>query len=291
VSSLLDSDARRWLKRLQLQVDGRVRATQRGERRSLRRGSGGDFVDTRAYAPGDDLRHLDWHAYARLDQLLIRLYEAPKDHALHILLDVSPSMAVDNKLTYARRLSAALGFLTLTGGDRVSLTTFSQNVVGGVGPLRSARSVATLLQFLDGVQTTPAQGGTDLLPPAKRTVAARRKGTVVLLSDLLADHGDETLRTLAAARVRVAVLHVMSPQERDPDVGRDFTLVDSETAEELTVQIDERLKTAYLQRLAAYTDALRARCTGYGFAFIDISTGTPIEELLFGDLRRRGLVR
>jgi uncharacterized protein (DUF58 family) len=114
---------------------------------------------------------------------------------------------------------------------------------------------------------------------------------VVLLSDLLADHGDETLRTLAAARVRVAVLHVMSPQERDPDVGRDFTLVDSETAEELTVQIDERLKTAYLQRLAAYTDALRARCTGYGFAFIDISTGTPIEELLFGDLRRRGLVR
>lgn len=289
MASLLDSDSLRWLKRLHLRVTGRVRGGLRGERRSATKGSGGEFIDTRPYAAGDDLRHLDWHLYARLDQLLIRIYEAPRDHTLHILLDESPSMAVDDKIWFARRLAAALGYLTLSSGDRVTVTKFSDAVISRVGPLRSVRKAPELLRFLD--EDAPQGGGTDLLPAAQSVAARRHPGTVVLISDLMGENREETLRVLAAARLRAAVLHVLSPQERMPALGGEVTLIDSETQEQFTTRIDARMQRAYVDRLNAFTAGIRATCTGYGFAFIDIGTDVSMEQLLIGDLRKGGLVR
>lgn len=287
--SLLDPEFLRLLRRLQMRVDGRVRSVRRGERRSRARGAGGDFVDTRPYAAGDDLRHLDWHLYARLDQLLIRLYEAPRDHALHILLDVSPSMGVPGKGTYAAQVAAALGFLALSSGDRASVTTFSDRVHKRLGPLRGKKVAPRLLGFLDGAE--PGEGGTDILAAVSDFTGVRRRGTAILISDFLAPDGRvEALRKLAAARMRVAVLHVLTPDERSPTVGEDLTLIDSETREELTVQVTARLRDAYLGRLAAFTEELRQTCAGYGFAFVEVSTATPLEALILGELRTKGLV-
>ena len=287
--SLLDPEFLRLLRRLQMRVDGRVRSTQRGERRAHARGAGGDFVDTRPYAAGDDLRHLDWHLYARLDQLLIRLYETPRDHALHLLLDVSPSMSLPGKALYAAQVAAALGWLALCAGDRASVTTFSDRVHRQLGPLRGKKVAPRMLQFLDEAGT--GDGGTDVLGAVTEFTGVRRRGTAVLVSDFLAPDGRvEALRKLAAARMRVAVLHVLTPEERAPTLGEDLTLIDAETREEMTVQVTARLRDAYLARLAAFTAELRATCTGYGFAFVEVSTATPLEDLILGELRKQGLV-
>mgnify|MGYP002631298206 CR=1 FL=1 len=288
--SLLDPEFMRLLRRLQMRVDGRVRSTDRGERRSRVRGAGGDFVDTRPYAPGDDLRHLDWHLYARHDQLLVRLYETPRDHALHVLLDVSASMALPGKTQYAAQLAAALGWLALCSGDQASVTTFSDHVHKRLGPLRGKKVAPRLLRFLDERHDAPGKG-TDLLASVQEFTAVRRRGTAVVISDFLAADGRvESLRRLASARVRVAVLHLLTPEERAPVLGEDLTLVDSETGEELTVQVNARLREAYLARLAAFTAQLRDTCAGYGFAFVEVSTATPLETLILGDLRSQGLV-
>jgi uncharacterized protein (DUF58 family) len=288
--SLLDPEFMRLLRRLQMRVDGRVRSQDRGERRSKVRGAGGDFVDTRPYAAGDDLRHLDWHLYARLDQLLVRLYETPRDHALHLLLDVSGSMSMPGKAQYAAQLTAALGWLALCSGDRTSVATFSDRVHKRVGPLRGKKVAPRLLQFLEQAAAQNS-GGTDLLASAAEFTGVRRRGTAVIVSDFLAPDGRvEALRRLASARMRVAVLHVLTPEERDPTVGEDLTLIDSETREQMTVQVTSRLRDAYRARLAAFTTQLSDTCRSYGFAFVEVSTDRPLEDLLLGELRSKGLV-
>ena len=146
-----------------------------------------------------------------------------------------------------------------------------------------------MLQFLEDAQG--GSGGTDVLGAVTEFTGVRRRGTAVIVSDFLAPDGRvDALRKLAAARMRVAVLHVLTPEERAPTVGEDLTLVDSETRQEMTVQITSRLRDAYLARLDAFTAELRSTCRGYGFAFVEVSTAACLEELILGELRSQGLV-
>ena len=121
-----------------------------GEHRSTRHGSSLDFADQREYQPGDDFRRIDYHVLARLDQLLVRLYEADEDLHVRLVIDTSGSMAFGGKLAQAARVAAALGFVSLTRRDAVSVHTFpldppSQRFTG-----RSA--VAPLFALLSGLE-------------------------------------------------------------------------------------------------------------------------------------------
>jgi uncharacterized protein (DUF58 family) len=105
----------------------------KGERRSVRRGTSLEFADFRSYTAGDDLRKLDWNAYARLDRPIIKLYEDEQDAIVHVLIDDSASMgslpddpASHSKGLAARQMAAGLGFIALHGGDRLTLTRLSQ---------------------------------------------------------------------------------------------------------------------------------------------------------------------
>src|SRR5882672_10315609 len=87
----------------------------KGERRSKRKGQSVEFADYRNYVKGDDLRHLDWNLYARLDRLFIRLFQEEEVLHFYVLIDNSLSMDFGNpsKLHYARQVAAALGFIGL----------------------------------------------------------------------------------------------------------------------------------------------------------------------------------
>ena len=285
--ALLEPRFLRILARLALQVQGRVRPERKGERRSVRRGAGGDFADTRPYAAGDDLRHLDWHLYGRLDQLLVRLYEEPQEHTVHVLLDTSRSMACGKDL-FARRLAAAIAYLSLCSNDRVGVFAFGKNMERSLGPLRGKRAAHRVFRFLEGLAF---QGETDIHRAIRGFVETRRRGTVVVISDFLTPKGRlDALRELARARVRGVVLHVMSPFERWPSLDEDLMLVDAETGAEVLVHIDERLRRAYLERLGLFTQELKDACRGYGFAFIETTSNQPLDELVLGDLRATGVV-
>ncbi len=286
-TSLLEPRFLRLLGRLAVQIQGRVRGDRRGERRSSRRGVGGEFVDVRPYTPGDDLRHLDWHLYARLDALLVRLYEAQEEHTVHILLDTSASMGCGKGL-YSKQLAAALGYLALASSDTVGLYAMTGQIDARVGPLRGKGAAHRVFDFLDRVSF---EGPTGLERSVREFAGSRRRGTAVLISDfLIPDRRVEVLSTLARAQMRVAVLHVLSGEERDPQEGEELTLIDAETGEEMVVSVDRRVRRAYLGQLAAMTGELREACRSYGFAFIEVDSRTPLEALVLGELRQGGLV-
>ncbi|MBA4028850.1 MAG: hypothetical protein C0475_06910 [Planctomyces sp.] len=145
-----------------------------GERRSKRRGRSVEFDDYRQYAPGDDPRHIDWNALARLDRLFIKLFQEEEDLSLQIVLDASPSMNAGsgraNKLLFAARLAAAVAYLGLAHNNRVSLAVLSPRGVRLCQPLRGKRNTERLLRWLldsafEGIGATPQ------LPPSPTPTA------------------------------------------------------------------------------------------------------------------------
>src|SRR4051812_42820021 len=124
VIPLLDPGLLARLERLQLATRRPLAGRFSGEHRSRRHGTSLDFADYREYHPGDDFRRIDYHLYARLDVLLLKLFEAEDDITVRLLVDTSASMASGGKLEQACRVAAALGFVALVRRDVVTLHTF-----------------------------------------------------------------------------------------------------------------------------------------------------------------------
>src|SRR6186997_1074719 len=96
----------------------------RADRLARKRGSGLEFADHRQYSPGDDVRHIDWKAYKRLNRLLLRLFDEEQDLSIYLFLDASQSMANDGKFEQAKRIAAALCYIGLVHLDRVTIVPF-----------------------------------------------------------------------------------------------------------------------------------------------------------------------
>src|SRR5215207_5256027 len=122
--TVFDEAFLRQLERLLLLMRSPVRGGLKGGRRSVRRGQSVEFADYRDYSLGDDLRQLDWNVYARLERLFVKLFVEEEDVTITFLLDASASMATGHpqKLTFAKRAAAALGYIGLASEDKVSLS-------------------------------------------------------------------------------------------------------------------------------------------------------------------------
>src|SRR6476660_8944468 len=126
----------------------------KGERKSKKKGQSVEFADYKNYVKGDDLRHLDWNPYARLDRLFIRLFQEEEDLHFYVLIDNSLSMdfGSPSKLHYARQVAAALGFIGLVNLDRVVVEVFNDRVTQSLPPLRGRRSLWRLMDFLQKLE-------------------------------------------------------------------------------------------------------------------------------------------
>ena len=265
----------------------RAAGTLRGERRSTRRGSSLEFADHRPYAEGDDLRHLDWHLYARLDDLFVKLFEAREDRTVQLYLDASASMR-GQKLLFAQRLGAALGYLALAGLDRVAVAAFDARLRSPGAPLRGKNSLMKLLSQLSRLE---AGGQTDFAA-AVRATPQRRGGRVgVVISDFFDLKGvDEGLRRLARKGGELQVIHVLAPEEVDPPLNGDLTLVDRETGGQINVTVTPRVKERYRARVEAWSEDIEQRCAQVGAGYVRVTSDTSVEDLVLDTLRRRGWV-
>jgi uncharacterized protein (DUF58 family) len=265
-----------------------------GEHRSRRRAPSTDFVDHRAYQPGDDFRRVDWNAYSRLGTLQVRLTEARERLDLALVLDCSASMACSpGKLEFARDLVAALAYVGLGRHDLVRLVCLGERR-GAVtlGPLRGrARfsEVVTALQRVepDGRVPLAERLGSCLPGPAR----AGGPPLVVLVSDLLSPNWEKALSRLAARSGEVVVLHTLSPQELRPALGGDVRLIDRETGSAVSVTLNNDAIRLYGQRLDEWRRTVEAFCARHRMGYVPIDTATPLETLVFETLRRRGVVR
>jgi len=289
--TVFDEAFLRQLERLGVLMKQPARGGLKGGRRSVKRGQSVEFADYRDYALGDDLRQLDWNVYARLEKLFVKLFIEEEDVTITFLLDASPSMAFGRppKLLFAKRAIAALGYIALAGEDRVVLSALTGRTARRQNGLRGAARVFRLLANLSAVQ--PAEGETDLLASARHAGAQLSgRGVVVLLSDLLDPSSERVVRELAATGSELIVLHVLSPDELDPQLEGDLRLVDSESGEGIDVTVDLATIDDYKARLAAWQDGLSDVAAKRRASYVPLSSDVPLNDLIFAELRRRRVV-
>ncbi len=280
------------LSRLRLAVRRARPGRQSGERRSTKKGRAIEFADFRRYAVGDDPRLIDWNVYARLEKLFVRLYQEEEDVTAHILIDASRSMdwGEPQKLGFALRLGAALGYIVLATADRLVVSTLRDDrVVPLTPPLRGKHYTLGLFRRLEAVEA----GGTTRLNAALTAYAGRPQapGPLVLISDLFAPEGFEAgLKALQGAGYEVTVCHVLAPQELEPDLTGDLELVDVETGDRREVTLTPADLDEYAENLRRWREGVAAWCLRRGINFIPLDTRIPLEELVFKELPRRGVL-
>ena len=292
---LFDEKTLRKLDRLAL-VAAQVRSGQiKGERRSTKRGTSIEFADYRDYTRGDDLRRVDWNVYARLERPFIKLLEEEEDLAVHLLVDTSRSMdfgdETEHKLRFAQRLAAALGFMALAAGDRLTIASLHDQAPDDrFGPARGRAHTMRLLNFLEALAPS---GTTDLDAALKQyALTSRRPGLLFLISDLLSPAGYRSgLGQLQGRGYEVAVLHVLAPAEVDPPLAGDLRLIDAETGEPQDITLDGGLRELYRRRVGTWRDEIEAYCLKRGIHYVPVVTSTAWDELVLYTLRQKRLVK
>jgi uncharacterized protein (DUF58 family) len=287
VSSLLTPDFLRRLARLRLAVRRKFAGGSAGSRRSLRRGSSAEFAEHRPYYHGDDVRRIDWNAYARLEELVLRLFVAEDDLNVYLLVDRSASLglgAPDTKLDVAKRLAAGLGYVALSGSERVSVLPFGDRLSFPLAPMRGRRRIGALLKYLDGIE---ASGETDLSRAVDELCArSPRPGLVVVISDFLDPGGfKRPLDRLLSAKHEPVLFQVLDREELDPTPGGDLVLVDAERGTKVEVSLDERAVRAYRKRLETFLDQLTAYAKQRGLFYQRVGGDVPFDEALVAYLR------
>jgi len=267
---------------------GRLRA----ERRTKKAGSGIEFADHREYAPGDDLRYLDWGVYVRFGKLLLKLYEEEEDLPIYLLIDCSRSMAMGAppKIDFAKQIVAALCYVGLANLDRVAVTAFDSRVVARMPPTRGQNRIFRVFQFLRELRP---DGGTDLADSIKVFAAqAKRRGVALLVSDLYDPKGFETgINYLRFNKFDPYVLQVFDPSEVRPKLEGDLSLFDCETGETREVTVTAKVLARYAEAHAAYRVRIEDFCVAKQVPYFAAPTSVPFDELVLSIFRRGGLLR
>lgn len=278
-----------------------------GERRSKQRGRSVEFDDYRPYVSGDDLRHIDWNVYARLEKFFLKLFYEEQDLSLMLIVDASASMDAGDpsKLVLAHRLAMALGYIGLVNLNRVTVARFDQRGLVRLAPMRGRPSVARLGAFLlDSLNPRADRPGEQPIADfnaAMRALATTRQGTgvVVLLSDLLVPEGLlPGLNYLSGARGwDASCLQILSPDELDPaahartsDLVGDLRLTDAETGRAAEVTISAPLIARYRQRLERFLDQTQKQCKARAIQHILVPSDADLRALLLRTLRQRSVL-
>ena len=275
-----------------------LRGRLQGERRSKKKGQSVEFADYRSYVIGDDLRFIDWNLYARLDKLFLRLFIEEEDLSVSVVLDVTRSMDFGdpNKLLYAKRVAAALGYIGLTHYNRVNLYTFTDTIADMAQSMRGRRPIPRMLEFLHRQQPVDGENiSGNLAGACKRlSMLQRQPGVIIFISDFF-DKGDlnEALRYLGGDKHDVYAIQLLAPQEVDPARGNilgDLRLRDIEDGDIAEVSVSPALLKKYKANLQAYCQYVREQCLRRGVAYMVSETDVPFETLILTYLRQRGLL-
>lgn len=279
------------LERMELVSRKVFRGRMKGERRSKRKGQSVEFADFRNYVPGDDLRFVDWNLYARLDKLFIKLFLEEEDLHVYFVIDSSPSMGFGDptKFFACQQVAAALAFVGLCRGDRIKIEFLGEtNKSSPV--LRGRSQFGRMTEFIQEAEPDQMFNFTDAMK--RFCLKNTGRGIVVLLSDLMDKSGYEpALRLLVGQQMDVFVLHMLSPEEIDPDLTGDLKLVDCEDQDEAEISVSKVLLNRYKSTLNAFVDQARKFSAQRGMTYL-LSRSDQGADILVGQyLRQRGLVR
>lgn len=284
--TLLDPALMARLESLQLHSRHRLVGRFGGEHVSRRYGNTVDFADFREYHPGDDFRRIDYHVMARLDQVLIKLYEADDEVTVRLLIDTSASMAIGAKLEQAQRLAAALGFVALSNHDAVTVHTFP-----ATGPPPRFAGRGAIPAFFAHLEALRASGPTPFALAAAHLLSqSSLPGMTIVLSDLLTPEWKALMR-LRASGSDISIFHVLSAEDFAPEHSGDLELVDRETRERLTVSVTDDIARSYRSRVDLWREEVMRAARGTGARYLPVDAVDDIEDLLLKSWREAGVLR
>jgi len=279
MSALLDPGFVRELEALRRRMEVRARSGGAGEHIAKRRGGSAEFHEHRPYAAGDDLRRIDWAAYARSGEPVVKVFRAEEDVVARLLCDTSASLDYGEppKIEIARRLAAAIGYMSLADSERAQVIETASGALREHTTARGRGGLSGLLRALDGIDP---RGQTDLSTSIDNLVRRRsvRPGMLVVLSDFFDPGPVLSALTRAASRGHdVFLVQVVAPEEEDPDFEGDWTFEDAETGELLDLTMDSASIEAYLARFAGLCEQLRGWARKHGATYTRVRTDEGLE--------------
>ncbi len=261
-------------------VDGFVA----GLHRSPDFGFSQEFAEYRAYAPGDDLRHVDWNLFARTERCYLKRYRGETNSQLTILLDASNSMEYTSgppkKMDYARFIAASLFYLAIHNQrDAAGVIVFDEKVRDVVRPSTRPGQLARLFAALERAEP---HARTDFARPLHHfQELLHRRGIAIVISDFYEDP-ETIVRTIEPLRYRgneVVLFHILDPDEIRPVLKSSAILIDLETDQKLEV-IPDYAKTSYRAKIDAHIERLRSRTHAAGMDYQLLVTDQPLDAAL-----------
>jgi uncharacterized protein (DUF58 family) len=293
VRDYLDPQILARLQGLQLRARLIVEGYTSGVHRSPFHGFSVEFAEHREYAPGDDLRYLDWKVFGRTDKYYLKQFEEETNLVCHLLLDTSESMRYKSeavalsKLEYAQCAAAALAYLILHQQDSVGLVTFDREIRTLV---RASSNPSHLKQLLHVMEQAAAERKT-ATGPIFHDLAERlkKRGIVIVLSDLF-DDVDLMMTGLKHFRHRrheVVLMHVLDPAEVDFPFEQITLFRGLEQLPDVLTE-PRALRKAYLAEFGRYLRKLKTGCRMHGIDYVLLRTDQSLEVVLSSYLASRG---
>ncbi|SHJ08083.1 DUF58 domain-containing protein [Lutispora thermophila] len=271
------------LERLSLNMEKLTGAGSGGLRKSKAKGSSVEFSDFREYSYGDDLRRVDWNAYGRFEKLFVKLFMEEREAMVNIFVDCSRSMdfGTPKKSVMGIQLAAAVAFLALNNMDRLCINLLkkdamvSSNVLGGKGQFDICAS------FLDNVGFE----GTTNMDKAIKLKKFGGRGLSLVISDFFIQGSlEDLMKYLMFYKQDIVFLHILSPQEMNPELHGQVRLKDSETGEMVDVDITPSINDKYQKTLKDFKASLKELTKKYGGTYVTISSADSLEKILFEDM-------
>ena len=254
-----------------------------GLHRSFLKGSAMEFAEMRDYTPGDDLRRLDWKAYARSDRFFLKEYESETNARVYFYLDTSGSMNFTtrdgvSRLAYAKRVVAHLSLLLLYQGDSVGVV---QEEDGGFSSQRY-RGESNIFHILEALEGIKAEGPTQMVEQlGQMTEQLPRRSIVVVVSDFFCSLSplEEELDHMRHCAHEVTCLQVISEREAHLTEKNNIAFKDLETGAVVQSKVSG-IKESYREKYLAHQRALKEGCVSHRAIYQQVLMEEPLDEAL-----------
>jgi uncharacterized protein (DUF58 family) len=263
-----------------------------GHHKSPHRGSSVEFAEYRNYAPGDDIRRLDWRVFARTDRFYMKEYEAETNLRCYFVLDCSGSMKFGGsatKLDYARRLAATLSYITVHQGDAVGLICSGEKSFFEIPPRRQPSHLRLILETLENSEARGPTGLIEALHDLAEKV--RRRALVIVISDFFCELEPllNCFQHLRFQKHDLALFQLLDRAEMDFQFDRPVRFVDLESSQSIVTE-PASIRDEYLRQLRLFLEQLREGCHEFGADYRQVITDESYERVAADFLVERARV-
>jgi uncharacterized protein (DUF58 family) len=276
-SHVVSSSELQSLRDLELMTKATVEGLRQGLHRSPFHGYSAEFAQYRHYRPGDDLKYVDWKAFARTDRIYTRQFRETTNLSALFVIDASRSMDFSGKFELARTVTAVLGTLVLDQSDAAGVLAVTDRA--HFVPPRSGHH--HLRVFLAGLAALRPNGTVSIAEALQRAAAiVKRLGLVLVLSDLYEDEAAlSEIKRIKRMGHDVIVIHTLAREELTLDVGGAAEFVDLESGRTLMVQ-PAVARESYVTAVTSWLRTIEQQLRRDGIDYLRLVTGDPLEPAL-----------